>query len=651
MAVEWRDVAGALCPFDDQTNDQLTWAPQEGSQVDFLTSPVFETLLEGPRGTGKTDVLLMDFAQHIGQGFGDNWSGILFRQTYPELDDVIAKSKRWFHRIFPEGSGNPATFNVGKNFWSWASGERLAFRHLQNASDYDKYHGHCLPPGTKVRLAGGRWKSIEQVVPYDWVVVPLSAGHCINLPVEFTTVDDYDGPMYTYRDYDVFMQCTQDHDVCVLRDGKVHRLPFHELERGDALLMGDFTTQYYRPECLKTEEYVGKVYCLGIPRLHRFVVQQGNTYRSWLSGNSYPWIAFEELTTWPTSELYRRMLSLCRGTAPGMPRKVRATTNPNGVGHNWVKKRFQLPVLAGNTIGTVVKPPDEKPRVAVHSRLEENKVLLHTDPDYVKNLRSAARNENERAAWIDGSWDITSGGMFDDLWDSNVHIVDNIIGHIPHSWRLDRSFDWGSSSPASVGWWAESDGTDLTWPDGTVTSTVRGDLFRIMEWYVWNGDPDNPMGMNLLAEDIARGIIQRQLDRGIHDIVRPGPADSSIFGVENGNCVASDMRMKQKINGRTYKGISWTRADKRPGSRMQGWQQIRKYLAGAKKPATLVREQPGLFICKECVDFIRTIPTLPRSEKNLDDIPTDHIEDHIADEARYRIRGKMPVTQGRVAGG
>ncbi len=31
----------------------------------------------------------------------------------------------------------------------------------------------------------------------------------------------------------------------------------------------------------------------------------------------------------------------CRSSVPGMPRKVRATTNPYGRGHNWVKLRFQ----------------------------------------------------------------------------------------------------------------------------------------------------------------------------------------------------------------------------------------------------------------------------------------------------------------------
>ena len=37
-----------------------------------------------------------------------------------------------------------------------------------------------------------------------------------------------------------------------------------------------------------------------------------------------------------------------------------------------------------------------------------------------------------------------------------------------------------------------------------------------------------------------------------------------------------------------------------------------------------------------CRQFIRTFPVLPRDDKKPDDIDTE-AEDHIADEARYRV--------------
>jgi len=102
--IEWRDEDGTLAAYGKDAAGRevrAIWAPQAGSQQTFLESPVFETLYEGTRGNGKTDALLMDFGQHVGRGYGAEWRGVLFRRTYPELDDVIKKSLKWFPRIWP----------------------------------------------------------------------------------------------------------------------------------------------------------------------------------------------------------------------------------------------------------------------------------------------------------------------------------------------------------------------------------------------------------------------------------------------------------------------------------------------------------------------------------------------------------------------
>ena len=43
------------------------------------------------------------------------------------------------------------------------------------------------------------------------------------------------------------------------------------------------------------------------------------------------------------------------------------------------------------------------------------------------------------------------------------------------------------------------------------------------------------------------------------------------------------------------------------------------------------------FVGDECPQFLRTVLSLPRDEKDMDDVDTD-AEDHIGDEVRYRIR-------------
>src|SRR5688572_8841246 len=118
----------------------VAWAPQPGSQELFMSCPLPEVLLHGTRGGGKTDALLMDFAQDVGCGYGAAWRGILFRETYPQLADVVAKSERWFRVIFPG-----AVFNRQRMAWEWRSGEVLFFRHMKRPEDYWNYHGHEYP--------------------------------------------------------------------------------------------------------------------------------------------------------------------------------------------------------------------------------------------------------------------------------------------------------------------------------------------------------------------------------------------------------------------------------------------------------------------------------------------------------------------------
>ncbi len=411
--------------------------------------------------------MLMDFAQHCGVGFGVHWRGILFRQTYPQLADVVARTKRWFYQIFPG-----IKFNEQSYGWKWPTGEQLLLRHMRTVADYWNYHGH-----------------------------------------------------------------------------------------------------------------------------------------------EYPWIGWEELTNWATLDCYDAMKACSRSSFPGMPRKYRATANPYGRGHNAVKMRFIDPAPAG----VPIRDEQGLVRVRIHGHWSENLALLEADPEYPAKLR-ADGNEMRRRAWEQGDWDIVAGGMFDDVWDPRIHVLAPFDP--PASWRIDRSFDWGSSKPFSVGWWAESDGTEATLRDGTKRTFPRGTLFRIAEWYGWNQKPNK--GLRMIDAEIGRGIVQRQKEIAWGGRVKPGPADSSIFDQQNGDSPAAQQERA---------GVRWEPADKSPGSRVRGWEVMRRRL-GASMKAPM--EEPGLFIFETCRDWLRTVPTLTRDDKNPDDVDTE-AEDHAADETRYRI--------------
>ncbi len=383
-------------------------------------------------------------------------------------------------------------------------------------------------------------------------------------------------------------------------------------------------------------------------------------------GQEFPFIGWNELTKQPNGELYEMMKSCNRssflpaehtprelltfddegniidGLLPELPLVVFSTTNPYGVGHNWVKHYFIDPAAPGVPIRTttnVFNPRTQcrvditKTRVRIFSSYKENRFL---SPEYVAELEKIT-DPNKRAAWLEGSWDITSGGMFDDVWSSQYNTVQGF--NPPNEWRIFRSFDWGSSRPFSVGWWAESDGSDYMDAQGQWRSSVRGDMFRIAEWYGWTGKPND--GLRMLAKDVAKGIVEREVKWGIHQRVVPGPADNSIWDDMNGVCIATDMSRRVRFNGKQYKGVKWERSNKSPGSRKGGWELMRCAISNAQPEEMLPgihmpRENPGLFVFQNCDQFLRTVPSLPRDTKELDDVDTD-AEDHIADEARYVI--------------
>lgn len=334
-------------------------------------------------------------------------------------------------------------------------------------------------------------------------------------------------------------------------------------------------------------------------------------------GHSYTWVGADELTHWTTPEPLDKIRATLR-SPEGIPCYFRGSGNPGGPGHGWVKLRYIDPAAP------MVPYFDEESqveRVFIPSRLEDNLKLGENDPHYWKRVMAAAAGRQDLVkAWRWGMWDIVAGGMFDDIWHPSVHIVKPF--KIPFSWRIDRSFDWGSSAPFSVGWWAESDGTRA--PNGI--HYPPGSLFRIHEWYGWNGKPNQ--GLKMLARDIAKGINERQgemLDENNRPyVIYPGPADASIYDAENGVCIADDMGEE---------GVYWEPCDKSPGSRVAGWLRMRSYMAASvEKP----KEHPGLYVFEHCRQFIRTVPVMARSERNPDDLDTT-AEDHPSDEARYRI--------------
>lgn len=345
-------------------------------------------------------------------------------------------------------------------------------------------------------------------------------------------------------------------------------------------------------------------------------------------------LLIDELTTF-TEKMYRMLRSRVRIGSFKIPLqykhlfpRILTGSNPGSIGHNWVKRSF---VKYNKPFGIrrAAKKDGGMLRQYIPALMQDNPIGMENDPDYENKLEGLGNAELIKA-YKGGIWDIMAGGMFDDIWVGNEHILILEPFVIPDSWYIDRSFDWGSSKPFSVGWWAESDGTEAVMRDGTIRCWPRGTLFRIGEWYGWNGNENE--GLKMPDASIAKEIIRLEKLMNIHNRVQPGPADSSIFDTSN-NGYSIEKEMKSA-------GVRWIKANKAPGTRIQGWSLMRSRLIASTK---FPMEDPGLYTFNTCYDgFIRTIPSLPRDENKSEDVDTD-AEDHTGDEVRYRVLGKKPA--------
>lgn len=162
----------------------------------------------------------------------------------------------------------------------------------------------------------------------------------------------------------------------------------------------------------------------------------------------YDVIRFDELTHF-TEFQYVYLISRLRGVN-NFPKQVKSSTNPGNVGHAWVKARFIDPAPPE----TLIETPSGT-RVFIPSKVDDNKYLMESDPDYKKRLM--ALPEAQRRALLEGDWNIFEGQYFSEFR-QDVHVIDPFP--IPKEWRRYRAFDYGLDRFACL-WCAVSSDRDV----------------------------------------------------------------------------------------------------------------------------------------------------------------------------------------------
>ena len=457
--------------------------------------------------------------------------------------------------------------------------------------------GHCVPYGL-VKTPDG-WKEISEFEVGDPVMTVTPFGELVESRVSQVHRSHYRGPMATITGSGLSMMFTPNHKLAVRGDGgKLDLVPFEDLpdtfsiprsvtSKGETIkldhyLRGDVSVS---TDSTEYDDYNGEVYCIGVPETHSFIIQQNGCI--WISGNS------------------------------------------------WVKQRYISPSPAG---WTPIKDLETgEYRIYIPSRLEDNAALMKNDPNYGNRLR-ATGSESLVRAWLGGDWDIVSGGFFDDLIQADRHFLDPF--DIPMTWTWRRSFDWGSSAPASLGIWAISDGNPVEDLGGFVFP--RGSLIRVREWYsvardARSGDIQPNVGQRLTNLALGSGIAQRSMGYRFSGCV----ADPAIYNKLGRESIYDEMKKGAKEAGHN---LIFSPAD---NSRIAGWQKMRDMLENS---AQEVPEKPGLWVMTTCTNWLRTVPVLQRSDHDQDDVDTTQ-EDHIADDTRYACQtGARSMKVGDLVG-
>lgn len=354
-------------------------------------------------------------------------------------------------------------------------------------------------------------------------------------------------------------------------------------------------------------------------------------------GTQITMLIIEELTNWEDQELIEKMKSIVRmpeaanGKKP--PLMIRATTNPDGPGHQSVKEMY-ITDHKSCVKWTEDEPhPYEKGKIISYSYMrirtnyQENKNdqgVLRLGDDYLASYNKLKKiNYRQWLMWVMGVWDVPeSGTIFEDVLDKESQSFSSIefSGN-----AIYRAFDWGSSDPYCMLYYLKGVEGEVYKIDGQYVQ-LDADTFIIIDEVhnVENMEKPN-VGTKHSNSTIIKRLKEKeaQLKIQYRAGIYAGPSDDFI---NRGNG-----------SGRTpyddYKdaGIRLTRGIKKAGSIEAGISLISERLYATKNKEAGSKK---LFISKKCKYLWHMLERL-MPEKDNPLRPRPKQADHPIDPLRY----------------
>lgn len=301
----------------------------------------------------------------------------------------------------------------------------------------------------------------------------------------------------------------------------------------------------------------------------------------------YDMVLFDELTSF-TEKMYKFMFSRNRSKSIDLPPLMRAGSNPDDIGAQWVHARFvenrepyrvydrviELPT--GESITTTVQ--------FIPAKVWDNPKLPHRDA-YIAGIMEM--DEADAAAYLYGTWNQAAGSMFKllpgevapQVRDGDYYVV--------------RCMDYGFTDSTAVYWL-------VVYPDGTIE--VAGEVYI----------------SQVTIDGIATLIKEKEKSLGLRaPVIAVGGRDMFAAGFQQAVGAQSIATMLSNH------GVHFQVANV---DRLAGW---------ARLSALLRRKQLRVW-SGQAPNLLRTLPYLKRDPLRPNDIKGRQ-EDHAADALRYGI--------------
>lgn len=311
-------------------------------------------------------------------------------------------------------------------------------------------------------------------------------------------------------------------------------------------------------------------------------------------GAEFDVIRFDELTHFTWAQ-YSYLLSRLRG-ANDFPKQIKSSTNPGGVGHQWVKERFIDPAPPETVFDIIEKEGGTISGQGMYlpAKVQENIFLMRKDPDYLKRLLNLP--EKNRLALLEGRWDIYDGVFFSEF-DPAVHVVRPF--RLKEHWKQYVTMDYGMDMFA----------VEVVAVDEEGNGFVHRELYQ------------PGLIISQAAEKAA------ELVEGLDIAAWLAPPDLWNGRQETGKSVADIF---------AEHGIPLTMTS---NNRHAGWLAVREWLASRTVRNEITGEEkimpPKLRIFENCRNLIRTLPALQYDDKDPEDVANEpHELTHAPDALR-----------------